>query len=120
MNNKIILFADPDTREVHIDFPEPEDGIPELQSPLPRESQHRLVWSAMNVEQRAHTVFWSNGTQERINGLIKDGRGAGLRQTLKWLFGMRIEETRQKTGFQYELILVSDRERWERLRRKKS
>jgi hypothetical protein len=110
----IVLYADPDTREVEIHFPTPEGGIltPEPVSTPDGRKEAVLRIQRANQEQRAHYVFWSNGTEERINSLKKDGRGAGLRQTLQWLLSMRIKETFERTGWRYVLVTVSNKRRW--------
>ena len=108
---QIVVFVDQQTREVLMHFPIPKDGIVELSAPLPGESCARLPH--MNQEQKAHYVFWSDGTQERINELIKNGKGAGLRQTLTWLINMRIAETVNKTSWRYHLLVTTDRSKWE-------
>lgn len=117
-NKLVVMFADPDTRQVEIDVPIPKDGVLK-----PVEMSHSggtysgLRFDKASIEQKAHYVFWSNGTQNRVDKLIGDGgRGAGLRQTLKWLISMRIEETAAKTGWRYRLLAISDKKQWEEIK----
>jgi len=105
----IVVFADPITRKVEIEFPTPEGGIlePEMVKMPGGGERAILYFDKATQEQKAHYVFWDNGTQERIRELTANGRGAGLRQTLKWLLNMRIWEVQQKTGWEYRLEVIS-------------
>ena len=118
----IAVFADPVTREVVIDFPAPDAGVLAIEQKQAPDgtSYHVLPLHNATVEQRAHHVFWSNGTQERIDELVKNGRGAGLRQTLRWLLEMRITAAARATGHRYKLLVIVDRAAWERYKRTKS
>lgn len=118
MRTLIVVFTDPDTRKVEIDFPIPEGG--EL-STVERVSSdgrlsHVLPFASATREQRAHYVFWSNGARERVNKLIQEGRGAGLRQTLRWLLEMRVNEAYQRTGYKYALAMTSNADHWLRFK----
>ena len=118
----IAVFADPDTREVVIDFPVPDGGMLKVEQRQAPDgtSYHTLPLGNANVEQRAHHIFWSNGTQERIDELVKNGQGAGLRQTLRWLLDMRIGVVARATGYKYTLRMIVDRTSWERYKRLKA
>lgn len=101
-----------------MDFPEPEGGRMKLAPPAQGETQARIP--RMTAEQRAHHVFWADGTRERVDELIKDGRGAGLRQTLRWLLGMRIREAYEQTGWRYKLVIYSEKAHWEEYEKAKT
>lgn len=116
---KIVIYADPDTREVQIDVPVPEGGPIKPQSPIQEGKQAVLSFKGRSPEQLAHYVFWADGTNERIHTLTRNGRGAGLRQTLKYLVLMRILEAHKKTGFKYDLEVIWKKEEWEEFQKSK-
>jgi hypothetical protein len=118
--SKIVIYADPDTREVEIDVPVPSGGAIKPEGPVQEGKQATISFVGRSPEQLAHYVFWADGTQSRIQALIRDGRGAGLRQTLKWLILMRIEEAYKKTGFKYSLEVIWKKEDWEKLQKDKA
>jgi hypothetical protein len=116
---RILVLVDPITRAVEIDFPIPKGGI--LHATLNKHQKAVIRFDNASQEQKAHHVFWSHGTQDRIDSLKKEGEnGAGLRQTLQWLLNLRIQETLQKTGWRYRLVMVTDRQQWESLKNNKA
>ena len=114
---KIVIYADPDTREVQIHVPVPSGGPIKPENPIQEGKQAILSFKNRTSEQLAHYVFWADGTSERISTLTRNGRGAGLRQTLKYLILMRISEAFKKTGFQYELVVIWKKEEWEQFQK---
>lgn len=114
---RILVFVDPETREVAIDFPLPRGG--ELKPTLNDDKKAVLNFSKATQEQKAHHVFWSNGMSNQLESLIEEGKkGAGLRLTLQWLINMRVRKTFELTQWRYQLVLISDRATWEALRKK--
>ena len=117
--SRIVIYADPDTREVEIHVPVPVGGPIKPQRPVQEGKQAVLSFKDRTPEQLAHYIFWSDGTNERIRTLTRNGRGAGLRQTLKYLILMRIAEAHKKTGFKYELEVIWQKEEWEKFQKSK-
>lgn len=97
--NQITVTIERETGKVTVDVPVPKEGKwepttdPKNPSPQP------------TLEQRAHYLFWSNGTQERINEVIKDNDGMAVKDTLIWLLGLRVGEVTKKTGWKYGLVI---------------
>lgn len=115
----IVFYADPESREVAYDFPEPEGG-PLKHAQIPGTNDFVLDFRNATVEQLAHHHFWANDAAGRIHDLIANGRGAGLRQTLRWLVTMRMKEAYEKTGWVYHLAFLRQKEDWEMYRRVKA
>jgi hypothetical protein len=92
---------------IKVVVPEPKAGPPEPEQRISPEGARYTVisFSKMTKEQLAWHVFWSDGTQHRING-IEDGSkngAAGVKKNLRWLLGLRAREVLMKTGIVYDV-----------------
>lgn len=105
----IVVLADPDTREVLLHVPKPAEGI---LAPVLENGRSILRFEGASPAQLAYHRFWSDGTRERFDDLVRNGRGAGVRQTVRWLLSLRIAETIRATGYRYGLRVTADRSEW--------
>lgn len=113
------MFVDPDTYEVAEFFPDPEGGIPTPQEGP--EKQGPMILRFRTLEQKAHHIFWSNGTRFRIDAIVLEGkRGAGVRKILRWLLTMRAKVVNDNTGFLYRVVVTSDRSVFEKAKKLKT
>lgn len=118
MRDTIVIYKDPETEAVQLDFPIPLNGIRKLEPQIDNLNKYIIPFSKMNQEQKAYYIFWDNGTRERIKGII-EGNGAGRRSVLKWLVELRIKQVLLKTAFQYKLVVISSQDEWNKIQEKR-
>jgi hypothetical protein len=114
----VVGFIDPDTRAVHIRFPEPAGGILKPVERVGEDGVRRTIlpFETATPEQLAHHVFWSDGTQERIDRIAREGaeEGSGLAGTLRWLLNLRCRAVLDRTHLIYRVVVLTTRVAWER------
>lgn len=104
----VTIILDRKNKKLLVKVPEPEGGPIKLQErrDAAGKSITVLPFDKATVEQKAHYVFWSNGTQERFDAAMENHEDqCDAKALMLWLVKLRIMDVKEKTGFQYQLAL---------------